>query len=98
MLNFFILLLILRAFVYKPLLAVIKKRQATIKEGLEKAEEATVRLQEIDVIAKDKLKQADQESISIIKETEQRARVLEQILQSKAEERGIYGKLCSDCE
>ncbi len=84
--NFFILLLILRAFVYKPLLVVIKKRQATIKEGLEKAAQADVRLKEVDVIAKGKLKQADQESISIIKHTEQKAKQLEQSLTAKAEE------------
>ena len=76
--NFFILLLILRAFVYKPLLIVIKKRNEKIKEGLEKAEAADVRLKEVDVIAKGKLKQADQESISMIKKTEEKAKQLEQ--------------------
>ena len=84
--NFFILLLILRAFVYKPLLVVIKKRNEKIKEGLEKAQEANIRLQEIDIIAKDKLKHADQESINIIKRTEQKAKQLEQSLNAKTEE------------
>ncbi|MEK9178109.1 MAG: ATP synthase F0 subunit B, partial [Patescibacteria group bacterium] len=42
--NFFILLIVLRAFVYKPLIQVIEKRNKKIKEGLEKAEEADVRL------------------------------------------------------
>ncbi|OGZ70583.1 MAG: hypothetical protein A3F47_01420 [Candidatus Staskawiczbacteria bacterium RIFCSPHIGHO2_12_FULL_38_11] len=84
--NFFILLLILRAFVYKPLLIVIKKRNEKIKEGLEKAEAADVRLKEVDVIAKGKLKQADQESISMIKKTEEKAKQLEQSLTAKAED------------
>lgn len=84
--NFFILLLILRAFVYKPLLALIEKRQSIIKEGLEKAAQADVRLKEIDNIAKDKLKQADQESISIIKNTEKKAKQLEQSLNAKSEQ------------
>lgn len=83
--NFFILLIILRAFVYKPILAVIKERNRKIKEGLEKAEEASVRLQEVDIIAKDRLKKADLESISMIKHTEEKAKLLEQDLQKKAE-------------
>ena len=87
--NFFILLIILRAFVYKPLLAVIKKRNEKIQQGLQKAEEADIRLKEVDVIAKDKLKQTDQQSISIIKTTEEKADQLRQSLQKKAEEHRI---------
>ena len=85
--NFFILLIILRAFVYKPLLVAIKKRTEKITEGLQKAEEADVRLKEVDVIAKGKIKEAEQESIDIIKATETRAKELEQSLKSKAEEK-----------
>lgn len=85
--NFFILLFVLRAFVYKPLLAVIKKRNDKIKEGLVKAEEASVRLKEIDIIAKDKLKQADQDSIDIIKKTEEKAKILAAHLQKNTEAR-----------
>lgn len=83
--NFFILLLILRAFVYKPLLAVIKKRNEKIEEGLEKAKVADIRLKEIDGIAKDKIKQAELQSIDIIKDTEEKAKNLEQSLTTKAE-------------
>ena len=84
--NFFILLIILRAFVYKPLLAVIKKRNEKIKLGLQKAEEADMRLKEVDVIAKKHLQKADQESIQIIKNTELKAKELADSLQKKAEE------------
>lgn len=84
--NFFILLAMLTFFVYKPLIRVIKKRNAKIKEGLEKAEEADVRLKEVDIIAGEKLKKADQESIQIIQNTENKAKVLEQSLQKKAED------------
>ena len=83
--NFFILLLILRAFVYKPLLVTIKKRNEKIKEGLEKADMAELRLKEIDNIAIDKFKKADLESINIIKNTEERAKKLAESLQNKAE-------------
>ena len=83
--NFFILLIVLRAFVYKPILIVIKERNKKIKEGLEKAEEASIRLKEVDIIAKNILKQAGQDSIDIIKKTEKQAKVLGDNLQKKAE-------------
>lgn len=84
--NFFILLTVLTFFVYKPLMKVIKERNQKIKDGLDKAEEADVRLKEIDVISKDKIKQAEQDSIDIIKKTEEKAHVLDQNLTKKAEE------------
>ena len=84
--NFVILLLVLKQFVYKPLLAMIKKRNERIQEGLDKAKEADVRLKEVDEIAKGRLRKADAESLNIIKNTQQRAEVLEGVLKSKAEE------------
>ncbi len=83
--NFFILLIVLRFFVYKPLLAIIKKRNEKIQEGLQKAETADSRLKEVDEIAKNHLKKANQESIEIIKNTQQKAKELAEILQNKAE-------------
>jgi F-type H+-transporting ATPase subunit b len=85
--NFFILFGVLTFFVYKPLLNVIKKRQGIIKEGLEKAEEANVRLKEIDSIAKEKIKEADQKSIGIIKDTQEQAKKMADDLQKQAEEK-----------
>ncbi len=85
--NFFILLIVLRAFVYKPLLEIIKKRNFKIKEGLEKAEEADVRLKEIDNIGKEKIKEAENKSVAIIKATEDKAKVLDQQIQARAEEK-----------
>lgn len=84
--NFFILLIILRAFVYKPLLAAIKKRTERIQEGLDKATEADTRLKEVDQIAKKHLQKADQESIAIIQATQDRAKKISDSLQKKAEE------------
>jgi len=85
--NFFILLLILRVFVYKPLLIIIKERNKRISDGLEKAKQADVRLQKVEAIAKERIKEAEQESIGIIKDTEQKAKVLEQSLSKKSEEK-----------
>lgn len=87
--NFFILLLVLTFFVYKPLIKIIKKRNEKIKEGLEKAEEADVRLKEVDEIGKGKIKEAEQQSINIIKDTEKKAKALDAELQKKAEEKQV---------
>ena len=89
MVNFGVLLIILTLFVYKPVIKIIKQRNAKIKEGLEKAEEADVRLKEVDVIGKEKIKQAEQESVGIIKATEKKAKVLDQELQKKNEEKQL---------
>jgi F-type H+-transporting ATPase subunit b len=87
--NFFILLTVLTFLVYKPLIKVIKERSAKIKEGLDKAEEANIRLKEVDIIGKEKIKEAENKSINIIKETEKKAKVLEQELQKKTEDKQI---------
>ncbi len=84
--NFALILVILRFFVYKPILKIIKERNQKIKDGLEKAEEAVLRLKEVDVIGKEKIKEAKTEAINIIKATESRAKELELALQQKREE------------
>jgi F-type H+-transporting ATPase subunit b len=90
--NFILILIILRIFLYKPVLKIIKDRNKKIKEGLDRAEEAGVRLKEIDSIGKEKIKEAELTSISIIKDTENKAKVLEQKLQKRAEENQLQAQ------
>lgn len=85
--NFFILLTVLTVFVYKPLIKVIEARSKKIKEGLDKAQEADVRLKEIDVIGKEKIQSAEQKGIEIIKATEDKAKALDKENQEKAEKK-----------
>jgi len=85
--NFFILLGVLTFFVYKPLMKVMKERTQKIQEGLTKAEEADIRLKEVDEISKAKIKEAEGKSIEIIKLTGQKAKLLEQDFQEKQEEK-----------
>ena len=87
--NFFILLVVLKLFIYKPLIKIIKERSKKIKDGLAKAEEADVRLKEIDDIGTEKIKIAEQQSINIIKDTEKKAKVLERELQKENEEKQL---------
>ena len=84
--NFFLILIVLKFFVYNPVVKMLKERSKKIKEGLDKAEEAGVRLKEIDAIGKEKIKEAENKSIGIIKATETKAKTLEHELQKKSEE------------
>ena len=82
--NFLLLLIILRIFVYKPVLKAMRKRKEKIEEGLAKAKEADVRLKEVDIIAKKKLKEADGAAILTLQKTEEKAKELESELFEKA--------------
>ncbi len=82
--NFFLLLVVLRLFVYKPLLKLLHDRRDRIEEGLTKADEADRRLHEVDEIGKGKIKEAQTQALSILKKTEQDAKVLEEKLLAEA--------------
>lgn len=71
--NFLLLLIILRLFVYKPLLKVLADRRARIEEGLAKADEADKRLSEANEIAKTKLKEAEHAGMNLIAEARDKA-------------------------
>ena len=87
--NFVLILIVLKFFVYNPVIKILKERNKKIKEGLDKAEEAGVRLKEIDKIGKEKLREAEATSIDMIKTTERRAKILEQELHKKIEDNQI---------
>lgn len=82
--NFLLLLVILRIFVYKPLLKLLHDRRAKIEEGLMKAKMADERLQEIDEIGIGKIKEAEATAMGILKKTEGDAKVLEAKLLAEA--------------
>ena len=62
-------------------------RAKRIKEGLDRAQEADTRLKEVDGIAKSKIKEAEDKSIEIIRLTGQKAKLLEQDIAEKFEEK-----------
>lgn len=69
--NFLIVLFILKKFLYKPILDLLKKRQFTIKEGLKQAEEARVKLEKVLIEEKEILRNAQYQSKKIIEEARQ---------------------------
>ncbi len=90
--NFLILLVLLTFFVYKPLLKILTERKTKIQEGLEKAKEAETRLQEIALIGKKKLQEAEGSALQILREAELKAKTAESTLlaEAKRKERELF--------
>lgn len=66
--NFVIILFVLKKFLYKPILEVLKKRQTTIRDGLKQAEDARIKLEKVVIEEKNILRQAKLQSREIIEE------------------------------
>lgn len=69
--NFLIILFILKKFLYKPILELLNKRKITIKEGLKQAEEARLKLEKIIIEEKQILKNAQLQARKIIEDARQ---------------------------
>lgn len=74
--NFLIVLFILKKLLYKPILEIFKKRQATIREGLENAEDARIKLEKVLVEEKNILRNAQFQSKKIIEDAKQELTVI----------------------
>ncbi len=75
--NFLIILYVLKRFLYKPILEVIKKRESSIKEGLKQAEEARILMEKTAAREREVIKRAQEESRKLLEETKkQRDEVL----------------------
>jgi F-type H+-transporting ATPase subunit b len=82
--NFFLVLIVLRIFVYKPLLKLLHDRRERIEGGIMKAEEADRRLLEVEEIGKGKIKAAENSALNILKKTEIDAKDLESKMLAEA--------------
>lgn len=85
--NFLILLAVLRALVYKPVLKILKERKAKVEEGLVKAKEADRRLHEVDEVGREKLKEAESKALQMLRATEEKAKGVEAKLLEEAEKK-----------
>ena len=82
--NFFIVLVVLRFTIYKPLLDFLAKRRVKIEEGIAQAEEAKQKLHEAQELKKIKLKEAEAEVVSVMKNAELRAKEETQKMMNEA--------------
>lgn len=75
--NFLIVLYILKRLMYKPIQQMLKNREKTIREGVEQAEQARVSLEKAAEKEKEILKKAHAEAKQLLDETKvQRAQML----------------------
>lgn len=86
--NFLVILTVLRLTVYKPLLKMLRERRERIEKGLKDAEDAGTRLGEVELVAKEKIANAEKESLRILSKLEVHAREQEEVIMRAAKEKG----------
>jgi len=79
--NFLIIFYLLKRFLYKPVLTILKKREDTIKEGLKQAEEAKLLYEKTVEKEKDILRKAKDEAKIMIDEAKNQSLELSQKIQ-----------------
>ncbi|MEW6407967.1 MAG: F0F1 ATP synthase subunit B [Patescibacteria group bacterium] len=84
--NFLILLFLLKKFLYKPILDMLERRRKKISDSLEKAEEITKKYEETERIQEKKLQQVQLRSSEILRQTKERAEKMRQEILKKSEE------------
>lgn len=85
--NFFILLIVLTVFAYRPLVRLMEERKNKIELGLKGAAEAEKRLNEIEEIKIKKIAETDKEAVAIIGKAEKKAHLRSQKIIMNAEEK-----------
>ncbi len=98
--TFFIVLWVLRKFAFKPLMAVMDKRQKTIGEGLDAAKRSQEELKEIQDEKQRVMEQAKTEALGILQATQADAAKLRQQLidQAQADATALTVKTQADLE
>lgn len=94
--NFALLLLILRRFAYQPMLQLMDERSARIEQGLKDAEAAAKKLRSVEEEEKTILAGARQQAKELLVETDRAAKERDTIKLSETEAR--IKKLLSDAE
>lgn len=71
--NFLLLMLLLRTFLYKPLLKVMDARKAYINEGVAKGEQARLALEENELLMLERLRDCSDDAKQLLAESKARA-------------------------
>lgn len=95
--NFFILLLVLYKFAYRPILAMLDRRTKTIEKSLQAAKEGEEKLAKADLLREEKIAQAEKEIGKLIESARSDAEVMKKEIiataNKQAEELIKRGKL-----
>lgn len=87
--NFLIVLYILKRFLYKPILTVVKKREESIKEGLKQAEEAKILMEKTAEKERTVLKKAQEESRKLLEDTKKQRDEIFKATEESAQKRSL---------
>ncbi len=82
--NFLIILYLLKRFLYKPVFNLLKKREEAIKQGLSKADESKKALDEALVKEKKIIKEAQDTGKKIIQEAKEQSETVAKKIEEKA--------------
>lgn len=85
--NFLIVVGVLTALVYRPLLKILKERREKIELGVKAGEMAEVKLAEIETERNTKLKEIEVQAISIVRASEDQAKKKAEEILGRAEEK-----------
>jgi F-type H+-transporting ATPase subunit b len=84
LINFTILLIVLRVFLYKPVLRLLDERKARIQEGLERAEQAASAASASEVEARRAIEAAQQQGRELVTQAQEGAAQLRTELEERA--------------
>lgn len=82
--NFFIVLLVLRLFLYKPVLAMLDRRAQRVREGLEAAEQSQERATQAEQEVSQQLDQARQQGQALIAHSQEAANRIQEESRAQA--------------
>ena len=82
--NFLIIFYVLKRFLYKPVLGILKKREDTIKDGLKQAEEGKKLLDDAQEKEKEILKKAQNQSQLMLDDAKKQAAEISAQIEEKA--------------
>lgn len=85
--NFVLVFLVLKKFIYKPVLRILDERRKKIEDGLLKSKEAEQRLLETEKIKLQKIKEAERIASELLQEKQEKAKQLENQLILEAKEK-----------
>jgi F-type H+-transporting ATPase subunit b len=82
--NFFVVLLVLRLFLYKPVLAMLDRRAQRVREGLEAAEQSQERATQAEQEVSQQLDQARQQGQALIAQAQEAANRIQEESRAQA--------------
>lgn len=86
--NFLLVLIVLRLYVYKPVAKLLAERRRNVEEGIAKSQEANRRLQDVQEMAREKMRETEARAVVLLREVDARAKEREAILLDSSRKKG----------